>query len=264
MSLHPTLTPDLADLARSLRERGEVFALATVVRTHGATAAKPGAKALTDASGDILHGWIGGGCVRAALRRATQSAIETGTAQLVQLHPQDVLTDKGLTAGEISEGARIARNGCPSKGSLEVFVEPVLPNPELVIFGSSPIAQELAALAPRFDWHVRPITEEDASNLPQTHAPRHVVIATQGQGDLPALIAGLALETQSIAFVGSHRKFAALSDKLVAQGLSAQDIARIQAPAGLAIDAKTPAEVALSILAQLIRDRRQAERQARL
>lgn len=251
---------DMATLAQEMRARGEPFAIATVIRTLGATAAKPGAKALLDGEGTILQGWIGGGCVRGALVKAVKRALQDGTPQLVSLHPQDLLDEKGLTAGDSVDGVRFARNGCPSKGSMDIFVELILPLPELVIYGDAPVAQSLARLAEQFQWAVT-IGDHEASPLALSQGEtRMIVVASQGKGDLACLKQALETSADFVAFVGSHRKFAALSETLIGRGVARADLDRIQAPAGLAIGAVTPDEIALSILAQLTQVRRRTHR----
>ncbi|CUH63545.1 xanthine dehydrogenase accessory protein XdhC [Thalassovita gelatinovora] len=251
---------DISKLAKDMRARGEPFAIATVVRTLGATAAKPGAKALLNAQGVILQGWIGGGCVRNALAKATQRAMADGAPQLVSLHPQDLLDEKGITAGEDIEGVRFARNGCPSKGSMDIFVELVLPLPELRIYGDSLVAQSLAHLAAQFQWAVSHGTADTTAPALGEGDMRMIVVATQGKSDLDCLKAALNSDSSFIAFVGSRKKFAVLSERLVADGLPQETVAQIQAPAGLAIGAVTPDEIALSILAQLTSIRRHDQR----
>ncbi len=251
---------EIASLAQDLRARGEPFAIATVVRTLGATAAKPGAKALLDTEGEILQGWIGGGCVRGALKKAVKRAMAEGAPQLVSLHPQDLLDEKGVASGEDVEGVRFARNGCPSKGSMDFFVELILPLPELVIYGEAPVAQSLARLAEQFQWAVRRGDPEADPPEPTTGETRMIVVASQGKNDLACLKQALEAQAEFVAFVGSHRKFAALSETLIARGQSAADLNRVQAPAGLAIGAVTPDEIALSILAQLTEVRRRHHR----
>lgn len=252
--------PEIAELTQDLRQKGEPFAIATVIRTVGATAAKPGAKAVLLSDGEIAQGWIGGGCVRAALKRAASQSLVDGQPQLISLNPQEVLEERGIAAGEDQDGVRFARNGCPSKGSMDIFVEPILPLPELVIFGESPVAEALRNLAGGFQWAVsRPGT--NAPGLPLSQgARRMIVVATQGRDDVASLRRAVETEAEFRAFVGSHRKFAALSERLVAEGADAERLASVQAPAGLHIHAVTPEEIALSILAQLTGIRRCAQR----
>ncbi|WP_299923442.1 XdhC family protein [uncultured Pelagimonas sp.] len=252
--------PEIAALAKQLRDKGEPFAIATVLRTLGATAAKPGAKALLDMDGTILQGWIGGGCVRGAVAKATKRALDEGQPQMVSLLPQDLLDEKGISAGDDIEGIRFARNGCPSKGSMDIFVELVLPLPELVIFGDSPVAQALARLSAQFQWAVLSGAPEAPPPQLSNSVGRMTVVATQGKNDLASLKSALASHSQFIAFVGSRRKFAALSEKLLAEGLTQTDLDRVHAPAGLSIGAVTPDEIALSIMAQLTQERRRNQR----
>lgn len=246
------LVDDLAEAAQELRAREEPFAFATIVRTAGATAAKPGAKALLSADGTILQGWLGGGCTRGAVKRAALQALQEGTPQLVSVAPEDLLAEKGVAAGDEVDGMRFARNGCPSRGTVDIFIEPCLPKPQLMVLGTSPVARALGALAPQFDWSVT----TTAPTTGQTATSRYVVVATQGQGDMDALRAALTSTADYTAFVGSRKKFATLADKLAAEGLPRDRIDAVDAPAGLDLGAVTPEEIALSILAQLVQLRR--------
>ena len=255
---------DLLDLVPELKASGEAFALATVVRTVSATAAKPGAKALIRADGTILNGWIGGGCARSAVSKAAKEAIADGKARLVSIQPEDLLDDSGLSAGEERDGVLFARNMCPSKGTMDVFVEPVLPKPELIIFGASPVAVALADLGKRFDFFcVVCAPAADQNRFPHAdhrfegfepditgRRQRYVVVATQGQGDLAALRTSMRFMSRYIAFVGSHRKAGSLREKLIAEGIPAARLDALRAPAGLNIGAITPDEIALSIIAR--------------
>lgn len=252
------LSSDLAETAQSLRDRDEPFAFATIVRTAGTTAAKPGAKAIIGADGTILQGFLGGGCTRGAVKRATLEAIETGAPRLVSVAPEDFLNDIGVSAGAMVDGVTYARNGCPSRGTIDVFIEPCLPVPELTVLGFSPVAEALAQLAPQFHWSVSRSVEGGIG--PKLRA---VVVATQGQGDMDALRDALAQDAAYVAFVGSQKKYVVLSSKLSDAGISAEDIARVSAPAGLDIGAVTPEEIALSILGELIQVRRRAVERGR-
>lgn len=249
------LSSDLAEVAQELRDKDEPFAFATIVRTAGSTAAKPGAKALLSADGTILQGWLGGGCTRGAVKRAALKALEEGTPQLVSVAPEDLLAEKGISAGDEVDGTRFARNGCPSRGTVDIFIEPCLPSPQLVVMGTSPVARALCVLAPQFHWTV----ETTAENA-RPHQQRYVVVATQGMGDLDALKAALRNPAAYVAFVGSRKKYAVLADKLAAIGLARSAIEAVQAPAGLDLGSVTPEEIALSILAQLVQERRKAMR----
>ncbi|WP_439123626.1 XdhC family protein [Marivita sp.] len=251
---------EFSDVARDMRARGEPFAIATVIRTLGATAAKPGAKALLDAEGTILQGWIGGGCVRGALAKATKRAMAEGAPQFISLHPQDLLDEKGIAPGAEVDGVSFARNGCPSKGSMDIFVELILPLPELLVFGDAPVAKSLSRLAAQFQWSIAEGDGDTSVRALSDGETRMIVVATQGKNDLACLKVALNAESSFVAFVGSRRKFATLSEKLIGQGVSQSALSRVQAPAGLSIGAVTPDEIALSILAQLTEVRRRKQR----
>lgn len=252
MSPAEILDTDLAEAAQDLRSRQVPFAFATIVRTAGSTAAKPGAKALLSADGTIILGWLGGGCTRGAVKRAAVEALQSGTPQLISVAPEDLLAEKGIAPGDTVDGTRFARNGCPSRGTVDIFIEPCQPMPELVVLGASPVAQALSALAPQFHWSV------SSTNVPaqEDAHQKYIVIATQGQGDLDALKSALSVDAAYVAFVGSGRKFAALAEKLHNAGVAPEKTQTVDAPAGLDLGAVTPEEIALSILAQLLRVRR--------
>lgn len=247
------LSDDLAQAAQDMRARDEPFAFATIVRTAGSTAAKPGAKALLSADGTIVQGWLGGGCTRGAVKRAALQALRDGKPALVSVAPEELLAEKGVAAGDTVDGLQFAQNGCPSRGTVDIFIEPCIPLPRLVVMGSSPVAQALGTLAPQFHWSVAGNPAEA-----KPHQACFVVVATQGQGDLDALKAALSATTSYVAFVGSRRKYAALAAKLEAAGFDKAAIDSVRAPAGLDLGAVTPEEIALSILAELVQARRVA------
>lgn len=267
---------DLIDFdshAAQLRAQGASFAIATVVRTLDATSAKPGDKALILDDGSIAQGWIGGGCARGAITKAAKEAMADGQPKYVSLRPEELLDAEGVAAGEERQGVRFARNGCPSKGSMDIFVEPVVPSPELVVFGASPVALALVDLAQRLDFVVT-LCAPDLDGAPAAHnlrssfdlndqsrANRYVIVATQGKTDQMALRAALDAKPRYVAFVGSTRKYQTLSDRLRADGMSQETLDAVSAPAGLHINAITPDEIALSILAEITQLRRDRQRQ---
>ncbi|MHA6324382.1 XdhC family protein [Roseivivax sp. CAU 1753] len=251
--------------AAALRAASQPFAIATVVRTLNATSAKPGAKAIITADGTITEGWVGGGCIRAAVGRAAKTALAQGCTQFVSLRPEEILAAEGLSTGEIREGVVFARNGCPSKGSMDIFVEPVLPQADLIVCGDGPVAMALVALAERFDFkltHCATGVPEFglATSDPAPRGRQFVVIATQGKGDEAALRATVDAGPRFAAFVGSRRKFDTLTARLVAKGVPGDALARIKSPAGLDIGAITPDEIALSILSEIVQTRRARQR----
>src|SRR5579872_6897425 len=150
------MNPDdnLIDLIGTLKAQGAAFAVATVVRTVSLTAAKAGAKAVIRADGSVSAGWIGGGCARGAVLKAARAAIADGKPRLISVQPLDALRELGVAPGQSRDGLEFAKNSCPSQGTMDVFVEPVLPRPELLVCGATPVAVALAILAPHFGYAV--------------------------------------------------------------------------------------------------------------
>ncbi len=268
-------TFDLPDTIRTLTDAREPFAVATVIRTVSLTAAKAGAKAVIRSDGSISAGWIGGGCARAAVLKAAREALADGKPRLISVMPEDALQELHVAPGQAKDGVQFARNMCPSQGTMDVFVEPVLPKPELLIWGASPVAVALADLGKRLGYHVVVVvpTEEQgkfanydlATNLydPATmlDGERYIVVATQGRGDEAALSNALATPARHVGFVGSHRKAAALRQALATKGIAQERLAAMRSPVGLNIGAVTPEEIALSILAEIVEIRRREARQ---
>lgn len=269
-----TVHVDVMDIMSRMKSAEESFAVATVVRTVSVTAAKAGAKGIIRPDGTIIAGWIGGGCARAAVLRAARQALADGQPRLVSVQPEDLMADQGVGQGEERDGVTFFANGCPSKGTMDIFIEPVLPRPALVILGASPVAMALASLGRQFGYHVElaapradmtalpdadRITEGFEIELPG-HGRRYVVVSTQGRGDLAALRAALRIEADYCGFVGSRRKFAALGEKIAADDADLRRLDRVKAPAGLDIGGITPDEIALSILAEIVARRRGGQR----
>ena len=265
---------EVMDLVAQMKADEQTFVLATVVRTVSVTAAKAGAKAIIRPDGTIVAGWIGGGCAKGAVLKAAREALADGEPRMDSVRPENLLAELGVKPGETREGVRFASNMCPSKGTMDIFVEPVLPHPSLVILGASPVALSLAAQARPLGYHVTLAAPAvDLAGTPDVDvliggfalgelhdAKRFVVVSTQGKGDETALRAALATKAAYHAFVGSRRKMAALREKLVAQGVDAALIDRVKAPAGLDLGAITPEEIAMSILAEITLERRRGQR----
>jgi xanthine dehydrogenase accessory factor len=267
---------EVMDLVAQMKATEQAFVLATVLRTVSVTAAKAGAKAIIRPDGTIVAGWIGGGCAKGAVLKAAREALVDGEPRMVSVQPENLLAELGVKPGETREGVRFASNMCPSKGTMDIFVEPVLPHPSLIILGASPVALSLAAQARQLGYHVAlAAPAADLTAVPDAdvvvdgfepgylnNARRFVVVSTQGKGDEAALKQALAIEATYHAFVGSKRKMAALRDKLIAIGLDPAAIDRVKAPAGLDLGAITPEEIAMSILAEITVERRRGQRDA--
>lgn len=246
--------------AASLQAQGIAFALVTVVRCDSPTSAKPGAKAVVQADGEI-QGWVGGGCAQPAVIKTAKQALVDGQARLIRISPSgDQIIEAGITEFGMS---------CHSGGTLDIFIDPVIPRPSLLILGATPAAQSLCALAQRVGFAVTaafPGAERDlfadaeqlidGLELGDIPTPAFVVVATQGKRDEAALEAALGTGSRYIAFIASARKAAKLKQYLLERGHPQQQVAAIVSPVGVEIDAVTPEEIALSVLAGLVKVRR--------
>jgi xanthine dehydrogenase accessory factor len=262
---------DIIDCMARMKGDGQPFALATVIRTEDATAAKAGAKAVVRADGTVL-GWVGGGCTLGAVRKAAARVLSDGQARLVHVRPKERLAHEPAEAG-----VELHKSACPSGGSVEVFVEPILPRPALLVAGGSPVARALAELGCRAGFAVTVAAlPEDQSGFAEADAridgfdltrvpgagSGYVVVATQGKRDREALAAALSCGAPYVAFVGSRKKAATLRAAMRQAGVPAEQVEALRAPAGLDIGAATAEEIALSILAEIVRERRLAVRSA--
>jgi xanthine dehydrogenase accessory factor len=238
---------DVLDLASRLKAAEEPFALATVVRAVSVTAAKAGAKAVIRPDGTIEAGWIGGGCARGATLEAAREALADGQSRLISVQPEELLAELGVKAGDSRDGVRFASNMCPSRGTLDIFVEPVLPRPALVVLGASPVGLALARQARQLGFQVTLAAPgADMPRLPDVDVlidgfvldemhGRHgfIVVSTQGKGDVAALKAALTINASYRAFVGSRRKMTALRERLLSDGVDADTLDSIKVPAAL-------------------------------
>lgn len=268
-----TMHVDVMDLMAKLKSSEEAFVLATVVRTVSVTAAKAGAKAIIRPDGTIAAGWIGSGCARGAVLRAATQSLRDGKARLVSIQPGDLLAELGVKPGEARGGVQFARNMCPSQGTMDVFIEPMLPRPSLIVFGASPVALALAAQARPLGFNVTlagPMDDlvevPDVDHLVDGFAiepdgrETYLVVSTQGRGDEAALKAAVAAKADYVGFVGSHRKMASLKRELTEDGIEPTALDRVKGPAGFDLGAITPEEIALSVLAEIISIRRRGQR----
>jgi xanthine dehydrogenase accessory factor len=257
------------DTAHALHQRQQPFAMVTVLRVTPPTSAKPGDKAVVTADGQI-HGWIGGGCAQPAVVKTVRAALADGQARSIRISPAEESREQQLS--DVLEFGM----ACHSGGTLELFVDPVLPLACLTVLGDSPVARALCDLAPRVGFAVnlvaqgaqaadfaaasRVLASDEASEVAQQlGAQAWVVVASQGRRDMQALKAALALQPRRTWFVASARKGAVLKDSLLAAGEDATRVEAIVAPAGLAgmgIGPQTPEEIALSVLAAVVAAKR--------
>ncbi|WP_298855496.1 XdhC family protein [uncultured Ruegeria sp.] len=248
---------DIFDTIERLRESGEAFCVATVLRTADATSAKAGGKAAITRDGQIL-GHLGGACVQRAVRTSAQRALTCGAPQLICVKP----SEKVVTMTD-PDGVQTFKSGCPSGGTVDLLVEPYQHAPRLVIFGDGVIAEALAAhgLLAGFRTMVEAGVEAgkdctrfalDQVDTLGVEQRDFVVVAAQGRNDGVALKAALGTEAARVAMVASRRKADTLTAKLITQGMDPVKVARLKSPAGLNINAIDPHEIALSILAEIV------------
>ena len=243
---------------QELRKKNEPFAIALVVRREAPSSGKTGDKAIINKFGEII-GWVGGGCVRAIIIKEAEDAMKTGRARLVRI-------GKALNQSQ-QEGVMEYKMTCQSEGLVEVFIEPVLPPPHLVVMGKTAIAKALIKLAKASGFRVtavapdvKPDTFDKVDELITQYSLKQVnttpatsiVVATQGDNDEIALQEAAAKASCYLGFVSSRKKGDKLMDYLKDAGVDPSRVATIKSPAGIDINAKSPEEVAISILAEII------------
>ncbi len=237
--------------ATELARSGEPFALATVVWRQGPSSSQQGSRAIITATGE-LHGWIGGACAEPTVIREAQQVIATGTARLLLLGNADQF------GGAVPDGMTAVPISCQSEGALEVYIEPVLPVPHLVIVGKSPMAQTLAALAGTLGWRTDLVDGPDFESA-RADERSMVVVATQGHDDESVIERAAAAGPAYLGFVGSHRRGAAVLGYLADRGVPAEQLGRVHVPAGLDLGSTTHPEIAVAILAELVQLRAAGE-----
>jgi len=257
------LRRELLDLATDLARRGEPFALATVVARKPPISAQVGDMALVTREG--FHGWVGGSCTRPTVTAEARLALEDGRPRLISLDPDP--------ESQRRPGLSVFPMTCHSGGSVEIHIQPVLPAPRLLVYGVAPTARALARLAKAMGytvWAVDPIADAsafpgadivatDAQKLPadKTSVPVFAVVATQGQWDEEALLAALGQEPAYIGVVASAKRFGEMRAFLTGKVPDAA-LARVRNPAGLDLGGRLPEEIALSILAEIVKEQRAA------
>ena len=237
----------ILELAHRLTQAGEPFVLATVVWCERPTSAKPGAQAIIQADSTIT-GWIGGSCAQpVVLREALRIMREGDDAYLLRLGAPEVGIERS--------GVRVFPMSCTSGGILDIYMEPHLPQPQLLLIGDLPVIAALQKLAAVLDFTVNQIDTADLSNF-NIDERTYILVATHGQYDEDALEQALRSPAEYVGMVGSHRRAESCREYLRASGLAEQQIERLKAPAGLDIGALTPQEIAASILSELVQVRR--------
>ena len=259
------MPPSIFRRAAELEAAGERFVVATVVAVQRPTSARPGAVGIVHPDGSI-EGWVGGSCAQPVVVREALRALADGQPRLLRL------SRDAPAEGRRGDGIIELVMTCHSGGTLEIYVEPHLPAPVLWVAGTTPIAGALVALGAASGWHVslfdplataedfpaaeRILPDGDLRGLDPDVSP-YVVIATQGQWDEEALAAALRRNASYVGLVASPTRAAAVRAWLREEnGLAEERLAALRAPAGIDLGAETAAEIALSILAEIVQVRR--------
>jgi len=257
------MRPELLRLAADLSARGESFALATVIRRQAPSSAVVGDSAVITRSGDF-HGWLGGSCTRPTAIREALQAIQSGRPRTIALsvNPES----------DVRPGVTPVLISCHSGGSVDVYIEPVLPAPRLLVFGISPAARAAVRLAkvlgyvvvvidpeaeadqfPEADWVLPDLASTSGPRLPEgSSLGVFAFVATHGEHDEESLRVALSVDPAYIGVVASRKRMAQMREVLIAGGIRESQLDRVRSPAGLDIGAVSPEEIALSVLAEIV------------
>ncbi|CAD6555462.1 hypothetical protein LMG27952_05809 [Paraburkholderia hiiakae] len=250
---------DLLQLEQRLIDAGAPFAVVTVIRAAPPTSTHVGAQALVEASG-ALHGWVGGGCSQTIVIEAARQSIRTG-------QPRRVRISNDPTAAEAEVEAHAMP--CASNGTLELFIQPTVPAPLVAVLGATPAAREACVLARRVGFRASIAADVARAGQPGVDAAAldragtaFVLVATQGERDEDALEAALRSAAVAVLLIASHRKAEQLRAAMRLRGIEETRLAALHAPAGPAIHAHTPQEIALGAVAGLVALRHEMEEAA--
>jgi xanthine dehydrogenase accessory factor len=235
---------DVLEEMGELTRRGEAFALATVVWRQPPSSSQPGARAIITADGE-LRGWIGGACAEPVVIREAQRVIAEGTARLLLLGTPDQF------GGAVPDGMTVIPISCQSEGALEIYIEPMVPVPHLVIIGSSPMARMLASLAGVLGWRTDLVDGHDFA-ADRADERSMIVVATQGHDDEDVLARAVAARPAYLGLVGSRRRGATVLGYLADRGVPKEELDLVRVPAGLDLGKTTHEEIAVAVLAELV------------
>ena len=250
------MSNDIVDVLVEMRARRRPHAVATVVEITGSTSAKTGSKAVIDEQGRVVAGWVGGGCAESMTCSQALRCIETGETAVI----------------DIDLDSEVLGAGMPCGGSMRVYVEPLLPKPVLWIMGHGRVAECLCQMGDMLGLEVRVIdrllrgemypgasqliTDDPGYAKLQPARADYVVVATQHKGDHRSMTRALESEARYIALVASRKRSRLVLDYLRAEGFSAEDLKRVRAPSGLDLGARTPEEIALCVISEIVLVRR--------
>src|ERR1039457_4579426 len=221
--------------ADELARRGQAFEHATVVWRQWPSSGQQGSRAIITASGE-LRGWIGGACAEPVVIREARQVIAEGVPRLLLLGTPEQF------GAAVPDGMTVVPISCQSEGALEVYIEPVLPVPHLVIVGVSPMAHTLASLAGALGWRADLVSGRDFATAGADQRSM-IVVATQGHDDEDVLEMAAAARPAYLGLVGSRRRGAGVLGYLSERGVPPEQLARVRVPAGLDLGKTTHQEI---------------------
>ena len=230
-------------MAGDLARQGVEFALATVVWRQAPSSGHQGARAIITADGE-MHGWIGGACAEPVVIREAQRVIQDRQPRLILLGAHDQF-------GEVPDGMMFVQMSCQSEGALQLYIEPVLPSPHLVVVGRSPMAGTLVDLAAVLGWRADMIDAADFTSA-DVDARSVVVVATQGHGDEEAIEQAVAGRPAFIGLVASQKRGETVLGYLADQGVPRELLDEVRVPVGLDLGHTSHPEIAVAVLAELV------------
>lgn len=250
------MAKEIFDVIQEMRAGGKPFAVATVVETAGSVSAKTASKAVIDHEGRVVAGWVGGGCAESTTCNTALDCLESGDTTVIDIDLNDEVLGAGMPCG----------------GSMRVYVEPVLPKPTLWIMGHGRVAECLCLMGdlmglkvvvndPGVAWDKYPnaaqlITDDLDYDQLQPAQGDFVVIATQHKGDHESIKRALASNASYTALIASRKRSRLVLDYLRQEGFGEDAIARVMAPSGLDLGARTPEEIALCVISEIVLVRR--------
>ncbi len=250
------MAKDIFDIIQELRTSGRPFSVATVVETVGSVSAKTASKAVIDEHGRVVAGWIGGGCAESATCHKAVQCMDSGQPAILELDLDDEVLGAGMPCG----------------GHMRVYVEPMLPRPTLWIMGHGRVAECLCSMGDmlgldvvandpmvdreRYPAAARLITDDTDYDELRPEAGDFVVIATQHKGDHESMKRALASDARYLALIASRKRAHLVLDYLRGEGIRDEELERVMAPAGLDLGARTPEEIALCVMSEIVLVRR--------
>lgn len=258
------MSNDMLEAAWTLRKQDQPFVLATVIRTEKPTSSKPGAKAVITADGR-LQGWVGGSCAEPTVKKEARKALESGEPRLLRLSPPEA------RGRHVQPGVVEVELTCISGGTLDIYLEPYLPLPHLIVVGHHPIAAALVEQGKSLGYRTTVMALDksaqsfvkadmvldklDFVNV-RTDANTFIVVCSHGNYDEIALVEALKTGAAYVGLVASKKRLEAVMQYLKDSDLTKEQVARLKCPAGLDLGAVTPEEIALTVVAEIVQERR--------